>query len=206
MRKKKSFARFPAALVDRGELRGIYALVSLVLTLERVPESVLDAGCGTGRVVIGYGRGLFVVGVDVDESMLAAGTRAVPEIEWIHHDLASLDLGRTFDAVVMAGNVPLFTAPGTHAALVAGCARHVRAGGRLVAGFQTDRGFALADTTRTARRPASCSPSASAPGTARRSSPGRLRGLGAHPPVAVRIGDRGNGLASRPVTIYRNRS
>ena len=30
---------------------------------------------------------------------------------------------RTFDVVVMAGNVPLFTPPGTHAAVVAGCAR-----------------------------------------------------------------------------------
>jgi hypothetical protein len=46
----------------------------------------------------------------------------------------------------MAGNVPLFTAPGTHAAVVAGCARHV--GGVLVAGFQLGRGYELADYDR----------------------------------------------------------
>ncbi len=43
----------------------------------------------------------------------------------------------------MAGNVLLFTPEGTHGAVVAGCARHVAAGGALVAGFQLGRGYAL---------------------------------------------------------------
>ena len=59
-------------------------------------------------------------------------------------DLTELDLGRTFDVVVMAGNVPLFTPPGTEAALVAGVARHVAAGGLLIAGFSLDRGYSAA--------------------------------------------------------------
>ena len=50
---------------------------------------------------------------------------------------------RTFDVVVLAGNVPLFTAPGTQPALVAGCARHVAPGGVLVAGFQLGRGYEI---------------------------------------------------------------
>ena len=41
--------------------------------------------------------------------------------------------------------MPLFTGEGTHAALVAGCARHVAAGGALVAGFQLGRGYELGD-------------------------------------------------------------
>ncbi len=45
----------------------------------------------------------------------------------------------------MAGNVPLFTAPGTQAALVAGAGRHVAAGGHLIAGFSLGRGYELAD-------------------------------------------------------------
>jgi SAM-dependent methyltransferase len=99
------------------------------------PASVLDAGCGSGRVAIELSRrGIDVVGVDVDRSMLATAAARAPGISWIESDLAALDLGRTFDVVVMAGNVPLFTAPGTHAALVAGCARHV--GRLLVSGFQ----------------------------------------------------------------------
>jgi hypothetical protein len=48
-----------------------------------------------------------------------------------------------FDVVLLAGNVPLFAAPGTHRALVAGCARHVAADGVLVAGFQLGRGYPL---------------------------------------------------------------
>ncbi|MBV9932827.1 MAG: class I SAM-dependent methyltransferase [Actinobacteria bacterium] len=101
------------------------------------PASVLDAGCGTGRVAIELARrGIEVVGADVDASMLeTAGSRG-PNVTWVRSDLTELDLGRTFDVVVMAGNVPLFTPPGTTGALVAGCARHVAAGGLLVAGFQ----------------------------------------------------------------------
>jgi hypothetical protein len=41
--------------------------------------------------------------------------------------------------------VPLFTPPGTQAALVAGCARHVGPGAALVSGFQLRRGYALDD-------------------------------------------------------------
>jgi SAM-dependent methyltransferase len=108
------------------------------------PSSVLDAGCGTGRVGAELARrGVSVVGADVDESMLATARRAMPSVEWVQSDLVLLDLGRTFDVVVMAGNVPLFTPPGTEAALVAGCARHV--GRLLVAGFQLGRGYALED-------------------------------------------------------------
>ena len=110
------------------------------------PSAVLDAGCGTGRVGIELARhGIEVVGADVDPSMLATARRAAPHIEWVESDLAALDLGRTFDVVVMAGNVPLFTPPGTHAALVAGCARHVRAGGLLIAGFSLGRGYGVDD-------------------------------------------------------------
>ena len=109
------------------------------------PSSVLDAGCGTGRVAIELARhGIEVVGVDVDASMLATARRVAPTIDWVQADLTELDLGRTFDLVVMAGNVPLFTPPGTEAALVAGVARHVVDGGLLVAGFSLDRGYAAA--------------------------------------------------------------
>lgn len=109
------------------------------------PNSVLDAGCGTGRVAIELARrGVAVVGVDCDRSMLTTARGRGPQVEWVESDLGDLDLGRAFDVVVMAGNVPLFTAPDTHRALVAGCARHVAPGGRLVAGFRLGRGYDLA--------------------------------------------------------------
>jgi SAM-dependent methyltransferase len=134
-------ARFDS-LAARGV--DVHGEVAFVLGLDPVPKSVLDAGCGTGRVAIELARrGVAVVGVDIDASMLATARNNAPAIDWYEHDLATLDLGRMFDAVVMAGNVPLFTPPGTQGAIVAGCARHVMTGGALVAGFQLGRGYAL---------------------------------------------------------------
>jgi len=136
-------ARFDALAASGQDVHGEAAFTRALVP---VPASVLDAGCGTGRVAIELARlGYFAVGVDLDPSMLGAARLAAPDTEWIEHDLATLDLGRTFDAVIMAGNVPLFTAPGTHAAVVAGCARHVGPGGALIAGFQLGRGYTLAD-------------------------------------------------------------
>ena len=108
------------------------------------PASVLDAGCGSGRVAIELARrGIDVVGADRSASMLATAARLAPSLRWVEADIAgdAFDLGRQFDVVVMAGNVPLFTPEGTRPGLVAGCARHVRAGGVLVAGFQLGRAF-----------------------------------------------------------------
>lgn len=103
------------------------------------PATVLDAGCGTGRVAIELARhGIEVTGVDVDTSMLATARSKPSDVEWIEADLRDFDLGRTFDVVVMAGNVPLFTPAGTQAELVAAVARHVGPVGVLVAGFSTD--------------------------------------------------------------------
>jgi SAM-dependent methyltransferase len=88
--------------------------------------SVLDAGCGTGRVAIELARReMDVVGVDVDASMLERARAKDPALTWVHADLAGVDLGRTFDVVVMAGNVMIFLAPGTEAKVVANLARHL---------------------------------------------------------------------------------
>src|SRR4051812_24413288 len=106
------------------------------------PASVLDAGCGTGRVAIElHHRGIDVVGVDLDDDLLSRARAKAPELTWVHADLGELDLGRTFDVVVMAGNVIPFVEPAARAKAVAGCARHVGHSGRLVAGFQQREGW-----------------------------------------------------------------
>lgn len=130
------------ALADSGV--DVHGEVEFVMRLR--PNSVLDAGCGSGRVARELARrGIDVVGVDMDRSMLAAARTRDPGIEYHEADLATFDLGRTFDVVVMAGNVPLFTPKGTHAELVAGCARHVAQKGALIAGFSLDRGYTTTD-------------------------------------------------------------
>ena len=86
------------------------------------PDTVLDAGCGTGRLAIELARrGVEVLGVDMDASMLATARARAPQVRFELADLAALALDRTFDIVVMAGNVPLFTPTGTEGALVGGC-------------------------------------------------------------------------------------
>ncbi len=99
--------------------------------------SILDAGCGTGRVAIElHRRGYDVVGTDLDPGMLDTARRKEPAVEWVLGDLVDVDLGRTFDLVAMPGNVMIFVAPGTGAAVLTNLARHVAEGGLLVAGFQ----------------------------------------------------------------------
>ncbi|MGO8870228.1 MAG: class I SAM-dependent methyltransferase [Acidimicrobiales bacterium] len=128
------------ALAEAGvDIHGEAAFV-----VARRPSSVLDAGCGTGRVARELARrGVEVVGVDRDPSMIDTARRLSPELTWIIEDIPDLELGRRFDVVLMAGNVPLFTPEETRAALVAGCARHVADGGLLIAGFSLDRGYGL---------------------------------------------------------------
>jgi SAM-dependent methyltransferase len=108
-------------------------------------RSVLDAGCGTGRVAIELARrGFDVVGVDLDARMLATAQRKAPALTWIEADLATVDLGRRFDGIVAAGNVFLFVAAGSEDAVLANLARHLAPGGVLVAGFSLGRGLDLA--------------------------------------------------------------
>jgi SAM-dependent methyltransferase len=106
------------------------------------PAAVLDAGCGTGRVGIELAaRGVDVVGVDLDDAMLNAARAKAPDITWVTADLIDVQLDRTFDVVVMPGNVMIFVDPGTERSVVANMADHVAPGGRLIAGFQLGRGY-----------------------------------------------------------------
>lgn len=138
-----------APLVAHGE--NIHGEADFVESLNLAePMTVLDAGCGTGRVAIELARrGLTVVGVDLDAAMLQQARAKAPELEWIHGDLVDVELGRRFNVVVLAGNVMIFLAPGTEAAAVANLASHLEPGGALVAGFQLMAGgLNLADYDR----------------------------------------------------------
>ncbi|HST03666.1 MAG TPA: methyltransferase domain-containing protein [Chloroflexia bacterium] len=78
------------------------------------PASVLDAGCGTGRIAIELARrGMDVAGVDLDTRLLDRARFKAPHLAWYLDDLATVDLGRQFDVVLMAGNVMIFLTPGT---------------------------------------------------------------------------------------------
>ncbi len=123
--------------------QNVHGEADFVMRLQ--PRTVLDAGCGTGCVAIELARrGVEVVGVDADPNMLDTARAKGPQLEWHLADLVGVDLGgRSFDMVVMAGNVMLFVTSGTEAAVVANMARHLAPGGALVAGFQLGSGLDL---------------------------------------------------------------
>ncbi len=128
----------------RMEARGewVHGEADLVSWFE--PRSVLDAGCGTGRVAIELDRrGVDVVGVDLDTRMLEEARAKAPHVQWVLGDLVDVEIAepagttrREFDLIVMAGNVMVFVEVGTESAVVANMARHLSEGGRLVSGFR----------------------------------------------------------------------
>lgn len=104
------------------------------------PASVLDAGCGMGRVAIELAqRGIDTVGVDLDPDLLGRARQLAPALDWQLADLATFDLERSFEVVVAAGNVIGFVAAEDREAAVRGCAAHVAAGGRLIVGYSLNR-------------------------------------------------------------------
>ncbi len=123
-----------------GEARFVDAMVGRGAT-------ILDAGCGPGRV---GGRlaqlGHTVVGVDLDPALITAAEQDHPGPVWLVGDLAELDLAARgmvaeFDVIVSAGNVMTFLDPATRRQVLERLAAHLAPSGRLVVGFGTARGY-----------------------------------------------------------------
>jgi trans-aconitate 2-methyltransferase len=106
--------------------------------LERLPldgdETVIDAGCGSGRVTeallerVPRGR---VIGVDASASMIdAARERLGDRVELYVGDLATFDLGIEADAILSTAT---FHWIADHDALFARLRAHLKPGGRLTA-------------------------------------------------------------------------
>lgn len=134
--------RWATALLDQLELRG--------------DETVLDAGCGSGRVTAALlerlprGR---VIAVDLSQPMLAQARTAIGDadgrIEYVHADLVELALDRVADVVFSAAVfhwVPDHTAlfRSLFAALVPGGRLHAQCGGASNLARILDRADAIA--------------------------------------------------------------
>ncbi|MER6270876.1 class I SAM-dependent methyltransferase [Streptomyces sp900105755] len=134
-------ARF-AALARSGE--DVHGEARFCTALVPAGARVLDAGCGTGRVMIRLAElGYDCVGVDLDASMLAVAREQAPHLPWFQADLAGfeprgLGIAADFDLVVAAGNIFPLLAAGTEAAVTGRLAAALRPGGLLVAGFGLD--------------------------------------------------------------------
>jgi 2-polyprenyl-3-methyl-5-hydroxy-6-metoxy-1,4-benzoquinol methylase len=102
--------------------------------------AMLDAGCGTGRVAVELDRrGYRVEGTDVDDAMLGEASAKAPHLTWTKDDLARLALGRSFDLIVLSGNVILFVDPADRALVAPSLRAHVPLGGLVIQGMQLAR-------------------------------------------------------------------
>ena len=96
-------------------------------------DSVLDVGCGTGvlarEAVKRVGQEGQVVGLDLNEGMLAVAARTEPSVEWRHGDAASLPFeDASFDVVVSQFALMYFP---DHATCLREMWRTLARGGRL---------------------------------------------------------------------------
>lgn len=135
-------ARWSSMAATGQNIHGEADLVETLLndTGYALGRSVLDAGCGTGRVAIELARrGFTVAGVDADPEMLATARAKAPELTWLDGDLADAavltDIGPV-DLALLAGNVMVFVEPGTEGPVLANLAGRLAPGGLLVAGFR----------------------------------------------------------------------
>lgn len=113
------------------------------------PKSVLDVGCGSGHLARElFDHGVEVIGVDIDPEMIETARILAPRIEWIRADIGSLDIGRTFDAVMVVGNVLNFVAAQRIPEAVRRVCLHVKTGGYLATSFTRQGAIALEDYDR----------------------------------------------------------
>jgi SAM-dependent methyltransferase len=142
--------RFAELLASGADLDGEARLIDTLLPRG---AAVLDAGCGTGRVTDALRRrGHRVVGVDRDAGLVAAAREWYPDSTFVVADLLSVTAERltdagapaAYDLVALPGNVLVYVAPGTERAVLAAMAALLRPGGRIVAGFATDRPYTVA--------------------------------------------------------------
>jgi len=118
---------------------------------------VLDAGAGTGRVAAALTRmGHLALGVDRDAGLVERARARYLGVPYLASDLLDLDpgvladegFGDPFDVVALPGNVLVFVAPGTESEVLRTLHGLLRPGGRLVAGFATDRDYTVDDLDR----------------------------------------------------------
>jgi SAM-dependent methyltransferase len=133
--------RFRAMARDGADLAGEARTIDAMVPRR---ARILDAGCGPGRVG-GHlaAAGHEVVGVDLDPELIAAAEQDWPGSTWLVGDLAELSLPGAFDAIVCAGNVMAFAAPGSRVEILRRMRAHLAADGRAVVGFGTGRGYAF---------------------------------------------------------------
>jgi len=112
------------------------------------PATVLELGCGTGRILHGLAAlGHEVTGVDQSPEMLAH----LRDVPGVCAPIETADLGRTFDAVVLASYLINTPDDAQRAAFLATARRHARAGGVVLLQWHPPEWFDTVQETRVER-------------------------------------------------------
>ncbi len=103
--------------------------------LAEAARTVLDLGCGTGRLAADLGEGRDVVGVDPAAAMLDIARRRPGghKVAWVQADARTVRLGRRFDLVLLTGHAfQVFLTDDDQRAALSTIAAHLAPGGRFI--------------------------------------------------------------------------
>ncbi|MET4224553.1 class I SAM-dependent DNA methyltransferase [Oerskovia enterophila] len=134
-----------AALLPDASFEAGMDLAMIEQFVDQLPAGarVLDAGCGTGRM-LGHlherESSLRLVGIDLSSGMLAEAARRTVPTALVGADLAALPFDRDVFDGVLAWYSIIHVPYGALAAVVAEMARVLRPGGALLLGFHAGTG------------------------------------------------------------------
>jgi len=106
-------------------------LPELLAAATPAPRTLLELGSGGGSLAFHLKSALRLTLTDRSEAMLAVSRVVNPECEHVAGDMRTLDLGRTFDLVLIHDAVMYATTGADVRAALATAARHCRPGGAL---------------------------------------------------------------------------
>jgi len=101
-------AKWNADMYDQNvnETNEIEFLLSIICP---APQKILEIACGSGRILVPLAKkGHIVTGIDMDKFMLdriKAKAEGVNNLTWYKADAVKDDWGKSFDIVVLAGNI-----------------------------------------------------------------------------------------------------
>ncbi len=105
--------------------------------------SVLEVGCGTGRVTCQLAQaGMRIMGMDLSPSMLAVARQKSQElsnVRWVEGDMQAFELDECFDLILVPGHSFQFMlTPADQVACLTCIRQHLTSGGKLVVHLNHD--------------------------------------------------------------------
>jgi len=95
-------------------------------------RTILNLGCGGGKNIYNLKGHFTVTGIDLSPAMLEQARKLNPECEFIRADMRTLDLDRTFDAILVDDAISYMTSLDELGAVFAAACRHLALGGVMV--------------------------------------------------------------------------